>query len=190
MIETLIASLGYLGIFALMIANGAVSFPSSQVLYILTGYLISTGTLSWVPVVLFGSVGNTLGCIFLYEIVRRKGVGYALKKNFVPESEVKKFEKAFARRGAWFLFLGKLIPALKVFVPIAGGMAKTPRPLFAALMLVSSALWAIGFNFIGYSFGKSSDVFGKYALALAVVAILVAVAVRRKMNGASAENTV
>lgn len=181
-LETLVSSLGYLGIFGLMISNGAISFPSSQILYILTGYLISIGTLSWVPVIVLGSIGNTLGCILLYEIVRRKGIGFALKKNFIPETEVKKLEKVFAHRGVWFLFFGKLIPALKVFVPIAGGVAKTPRPLFAFLMLASSAVWAIGFNFIGYSFGKSSDVFGKYALALALVAIVVVVMVRRKMR--------
>lgn len=181
-LEVIILSLGYLGILAMMIANGFSSFPSSQVLYILTGYFISVGTFAWAPVIIFGAIGNTIGNVLLYEAVRRKGVAYALKKNFIPEEHVEKFEKVFSNKGAWFLFLGKLVPALKVFVPIAGGMAKTPRALFAFLMLISSAVWAWGFNMIGYTFGKSSDVFGKFAIVLAIFAIILAMWIYRKMN--------
>lgn len=181
-IEALVTSLGYFGIFAMMIANGFSSFPSSQALYIITGYFISTGSLAWVPVIVLGAIGNTIGCVLLYEAVRRKGVAYALKKNFIPDAQVQKFEKVFANKGAWFLFLGKLVPALKVFVPVAGGMAKTPRVLFATLMLASSAIWAFAFNMIGYTFGKSADVFGKYALVLALIAIVLVAVIYKKMS--------
>lgn len=181
-LENIVLSLGYLGIFGMMIANGFSSFPSSQVLYILTGYFISTGQLAWIPVIVLGAIGNTIGNVLLYEAVRRKGVAYALKKNFIPEAQVQKFEKVFSNKGAWFLFWGKLVPALKVFVPLAGGIAKTPRALFAILMLASSAIWAVGLNAIGYTFGKSSDVFGKYSIALAVFTVVLATVIYRKMN--------
>jgi len=181
-LEAIIVSLGYFGIFAMMAANGFSSFPSSQVLYIFTGYLISAGMLGWIPVIFAGATGNTIGCILLYEATRRKGVAYALKKNFIPEAQIAKFEKVFAGKGIVFLFFGKLVPALKVFVPIAGGMAKTPRALFAALMLVSSAVWGFAFNMIGYTFGKSSDVFGAYAITLAVIAVILVAMIYKKMN--------
>ncbi len=181
-LESIVLLLGYLGIFAMMTANGFFSFPSSQVLYIITGYFISVGTFTWVPVIIFGAVGNTIGNVLLYEAVRQKGVAYALKKNFIPENQIQKFENVFSDKGAWFLFFGKLVPALKVFVPIAGGIAKTPRILFALLMLTSSAIWAWGFNMIGYIFGKSSDVFGKFAIVLALFAVILSVWIYRKMN--------
>lgn len=181
-LETLISSLGYIGIFALMIANGFSTLPSSQALYIITGYFISRGDLTWMPVIVFGAVGNTIGNILLYEATRRHGLKYALKWNMLPEKEIRKLEHVFKKRGAGFLFLGKLIPALKVFVPVAGGLAKTPRPLFTALMLASSIIWAIGFNSLGYFFGKSSDVFGKYALVLVIFAFVILAVIYRKMN--------
>ena len=49
-IESTISLAGYFGIFVLMIANGAVSFPSSQVLYIIAGYFIAQGNLLLLPV--------------------------------------------------------------------------------------------------------------------------------------------
>ncbi len=181
-IETIVTSLGYAGIFLLMIANGFSTLPSSQVLYIITGYFIAQGDLSWPLVVLCGALGNTIGNILLYEATRKHGVKYALKWNMIPEKEVRKLEHVFKKKGAGFLFVGKLIPALKVFVPVAGGLAKTPRVLFGILMFVSSAIWATGFNAIGYFFGKSSDVFGHYAIILVIIAFAVMAVIYKKMN--------
>ncbi|MCI0533046.1 hypothetical protein L0Y49_02380, partial [bacterium] len=72
-IENIIIASGYIGIFALMIANGLLSFPSSQALYIIAGYFVFTEDLSLALVSLFGALGNTVGNIALYEIVRAKG---------------------------------------------------------------------------------------------------------------------
>ena len=78
-IEMVIHGFSYAGIFALMIANGFVSFPSSQLLYIIVGYFIGTGALLLLPASLLGALGNTIGNILLYEAVRQHGVRY-LKK--------------------------------------------------------------------------------------------------------------
>jgi membrane protein DedA with SNARE-associated domain len=172
-IENIIITLGYLGIFLMMITNGITSFPSSQVLYIITGYFISTGDLSLPAVIVVGTIGNTIGCIALYEITRSKGLKYISKFKLFPEKEMKKVAVALRKKGVWFLFIGKLLPAIKVFVPVAAGIGKTRRDVYTILMFISSALWTIPFISIGYVFGKSSDVFGKYAIVLAIVAIIV-----------------
>ena len=72
-IETIISFAGYAGIFLLMITNGAVSFPSSQVLYIIAGYFVAQGDLALLPVVVAGTLGNTVGTIILYELTRKYG---------------------------------------------------------------------------------------------------------------------
>ncbi len=169
----MIVTLGYLGIFLMMITNGITSFPSSQVLYIIAGYFIFTGDLFLPAVIITGTIGNTIGCIILYELTRRKGLKYISKFKLFPEKEVKKITVALRKKGVWFLFIGKLLPAIKVFVPIAAGVGKTRRDVYAILMLVSSALWTIPFISIGFFFGKSSDVFGTYAIILAIVALIV-----------------
>lgn len=181
-IETIIAISGYFGIFVLMIANGAVSFPSSQVLYIIAGYFIARGDLFLAPVALVGALGNTVGNIILYELARTHGRTFIARMKIFPLRELTKVETAFRKKGAWFIFIGKLLPAIKVFVPIPAGLGKMSRPLFAILMFVASFIWSLAFIAIGYFFGKSSDLFGRYAFVLIIVATIVVFLFYRYVN--------
>ncbi|MEK7538635.1 MAG: DedA family protein [Patescibacteria group bacterium] len=181
-IETIIAFAGYAGIFLLMIANGAVSFPSSQILYIIVGYFIAQGDLALVPAALAGSAGNAVGNVILYELVRARGRAFVERMKLFPARELAKVEIAFKKKGAWFVFIGKLLPAIKVFVPIPAGLGKMHRGCFASIMFVASFIWSLGFISIGYFFGKSSDLFGKYAIVLVIVAALVLLFFYRYIN--------
>lgn len=174
-IEAIVLGLSYLGIFILMISNGIFSFPSSQFLYIIVGYFIGTGNLSFEYAIIAGAVGNTIGNMALYEITREHGVKYAIR--FIPTADrhLAKAEKFFAKGGIIYLFLGKLLPAIKVFVPIIGGITKTPRILFNAITLSGSILWAIAFTLIGLYFGKTTKIYETYVPVLIFISILLVI---------------
>lgn len=172
-IELIIVTLGYIGIFGLMISNGFFSIPSSQILYIITGYFIFTGDLNLYLAALAGATGNTIGNVLLYEAARSKGLKYILKFKMFREKEIRKVQAAFKKRGAWFILIGKLLPAIKVFVPIPAGIGKMNRALFTSIIFVASLFWSLIFISIGYFFGKSADVFQSYAIILAIVAVVV-----------------
>lgn len=180
--EAIITSFSYLGIFMLMISNGFIGFPSSQVLYIIAGYFVFTGGLNLPLVIIAGALGNTIGNIILYEVARRKGLHYLTKFQIFRENEIKKVEVVFQKKGAWFLAVGKLIPALKVFIPIPAGLGKMNRALYVPIILATSIIWSFPFLGIGYYFGKSSNVFGKYAVVMAIIAFVVAALFYRFMN--------
>ena len=165
-----------------MITNGLMTFPSSQLLYIICGYFIFEGNLSLPLVIFAGSLGNTIGNILLYEITRKKGIQYITKFKIFRETEIQKATIALNKKGVWFLFIGKLLPAIKVFVPIAGGIAKTKRLIYIPLMFIASLIWTTPFLSIGYYFGKSSDVFGKFALGLGLIALIVMFGFYKYMN--------
>lgn len=181
-IETLIQGGSYFAIFLLMIANGAISFPSSQVLYIIAGYFVAQKNLALVPVMLVGALGNTIGNIILYELARTHGRTFIARMKIFPMRELAKVETAFHKKGAWFIFIGKLLPAIKVFVPIPAGLGKMHRPLFASLMFTASFIWSLAFISIGYFFGKSSELFGRYAIILAIVAVVIVLLFYRYIN--------
>ncbi|MCK9352012.1 MAG: DedA family protein [Candidatus Paceibacterota bacterium] len=180
--ETIIVSFSYLGIFGLMISNGFISFPSSQVLYIIAGYFVFKGDLSLAAVIAVGTLGNTIGNIILYEAARSKGLAYLTKFQIFREKEIKKVEVVFQKKGAWFLAVGKLVPALKVFIPIPAGLAKMNRGLYIAIVFITSAIWSTPFLAIGYYFGKSSKVFGRYAIVMTLVAFVVMAVFYKFMN--------
>lgn len=181
-LEALIQGGSYIAIFALMIANGAVSFPSSQILYIIAGYFIARGDLALPLVAFAGALGNTAGNVILYELARTHGRAFITRMKLFPERELAKVEHAFKKKGAWFVFVGKLLPAIKVFVPIPAGLGKMSRPLFATLMFVASFIWSLAFISIGYFFGKSSDLFGRYAIILIIIATVVILLFHRYIN--------
>ena len=181
-IETIITTWSYVGIFILMTTNGFLSFPSSQILYIIVGYFIGTGTLSLLPASLIGALGNTLGNVILYEAVRKHGVKYLTKFQIFRPQDIKKVEIVFRKKGLWFLFVGKLLPAIKVFVPIPAGMARVHRGIFASLMFISSWIWSFIFIAIGYFFGKSAEVWKSYGVLLMIIAGIIVFFFYRTLN--------
>lgn len=174
-LEQIISGLSYMGILILMFSNGIFSFPSSQVLYIIVGYFVGTGVLSLPLAIVVGATGNTIGNIALYEFAREHGMNAALKFLPMKPHHVKKTERFFEKKGLGFLFLAKLLPTLKVFVPIFGGIGKAPRIPYAALMFLASTVWAFIFIEIGMFFGKNTDVWKPYTGALAVISVFVVI---------------
>ena len=186
-IETILAGASYLGIFLMMIANGAISLPSSQLLFIVVGYFIGQGSIALVPAVVAGAAGNMIGNMILYELARRRGVEYITRFKLFPLEILRRTEAAFRKRGAWFVFVGKLLPALKVFVPIPAGVGKMHRGLFAFIMFVATSIWVLPFIAVGYFFGKSRNVFGAYAFVLALIAVIVVAIFYRYLKSAEVE---
>ncbi len=184
-IESIILGFSYAGIFLLMVANGLLSFPSSQILYILVGYFVGTGYLALFPASLIGAFGNTIGNILLYEVVRAKGIDFVERFQMFRKSDLKRVEIVFRKKGLWFLFVGKLLPAIKVFIPIPAGLTKVHRGAFALIMFSASWIWALGFISIGYFFGKGAELWKSYGILLMIIAGIVMYLFYRILNSPS-----
>ncbi len=172
-IEAIILGSSYLGIFGLMVANGLFSFPSSQILYILVGYFVGTGYLGLLPASLVGALGNAVGNVLLYEGVRLRGMQFIEKFSIFHPEDIKRVQIVFKKRGLWFLFVGKLLPAIKVFIPIPAGLARVHRGAFAFIMFSASWIWSFLFIGIGYFFGKGTTMWKSYGILLLCIAITV-----------------
>lgn len=190
-LETIVITLSYLGIFILITINGIVSFPSSQVVYVVAGYFAMLGKFNIFGVILAGAVGNTIGNVILYEISRRKGLKYSLKllrflhiPGLDMEKEVEKVKKVFEKKGAWFLFFGKLVNPVKIFIPIPAGISHMNRFVFTSIIFVTSLIWASVFTSLGYFFGKSFENFGIYGIIMIVLVFVFGFVFYKYMNSA------
>lgn len=158
-INLIISQFSYLGIFALMTLNGIINIPSSQLLYLITGYFIGTKTLDPSLVIISGALGNTLGNMITVFLVRKHGTSLAGKLLGLNQEAFEKLhstlEKVFKKKGLWYLFLGKITPSIKAFIPILAGLARVNPITASFIFLTSSVLWACGINGIGYYFGKN-----------------------------------
>lgn len=182
-LESIILQLSYLGVFLLMIANGMTYNPSSQVLYIIAGYFVYTGNLNFWLLLIAGTLGNTAGNIAIYEIARRRGAYYIIKKfRIFRKKELRKVQAAFSRKGALFLFIAKFISPLKVLACIAAGLGKMNRILYNIITVVTSFIWACIFIAIGYFFGKGANIFKAYIPIMIIMAAAVLYLFYRYMN--------
>ena len=181
-LESLLIQFGYGAILVFMITNGAASYPSSQLLYIIAGYFISTGDLAFLPVLILGALGNTIGNLILYEIAKRKGMTVLERFLFVPQKELRKVQILFNQNGAWFLFVGKLIPAIKALIPIPPGIAGMRKSIFLPIIAITSTIWALPFLGIGYFIGKNVETLGWYAAGVIAITMVFLYLTHRAMN--------
>ncbi|MDQ5962310.1 MAG: hypothetical protein QG653_117 [Patescibacteria group bacterium] len=157
-LHALISSFSYLGIFVLMLANGIANFPSSQILYVVVGYFVGNGSLSLAPAVIAGTLGNTLGNIITFLLVKKYEHALARKILMLDEITFKKIHSAlhetFTHRGMWWLFIGKLTPSVKAFIPVVAGLAQTKTFLTSIIFFIASSLWAFSIIYLGKTFGE------------------------------------
>jgi membrane protein YqaA with SNARE-associated domain len=89
---------------------------------------------------LFAALGSVIGCVALYEIMRRGG--QAVMRRRFSQNNIERVERAYARFG----FLAVAVPALlpppmpfKVFVASAGAL-EYPRWRFVVIVMISRSL--------------------------------------------------
>jgi len=176
-LQTLIENFSYIAIFILMLTNGATNFPSSQFLYVICGYFVSTGSLLFIPTIIAGALGNTIGNIITFLLIKKYDKPLARKLLMSDEVTFTKIHdalhKLFSRHGMWYIFVGKLIPSVKAFIPIVAGLANTKTKITAVVFLIASTIWAIALTSVGYYFGQYATLTSLSGVSLLIAAIVV-----------------
>lgn len=182
-LHALITSGSYAAIFILMIGNGIFNFPSSQILYLVVGYFVSTGNLAFLGAVLAGGAGNTIGNIIAYALVKKYERNLARKILMLDEKTFDKVHGAlhetFSKKGIWWLFIGKLTPSVKAFVPVVAGMARTPARITSFIFLAASFIWAAAIIYIGYAFGEHVTLRSFLSVSFIIGAIIIFIVYRK-----------
>ncbi len=152
-----ISNAGYLGIFALMIAESALIPIPSEIIMPFSGYLISTGKFNPVFVIIAGSVGNLVGSLIAYvigvklgrEIILRYGKYILLKKSHLDWTE--SFFKKYGDRST---FVSRLLPAIRTYISLPAGIAKMNLKKFALYTFVGSIIWSAMLTYVGIALGE------------------------------------
>lgn len=160
-----------------MLTNGIANLPSSQLLYLIAGYFIATGNLLFIPTIIFGALGNTVGNIITFLLIRKYEKPLARKLLMLNEETFNKIHSAlhttFTHRGMWWIFLGKLTPSVKAFIPMVAGLASTPIKLTSFIFLSASFVWAILLTSLGFYFGEHVTLQSFTTISLAIGGIII-----------------
>ncbi|MEM0155044.1 MAG: DedA family protein [Thermoplasmataceae archaeon] len=209
-VQNLISTIGYPGIFGLMVLEGLLIPVPSEVVLAFGGYLALTGALppyfgisAYIIVLIAGSLGNLVGALLAYVLGDKGGIPLIMRygKYFgLDEGSIQRTHRWFVKYGDSSVFFTRLVPVFRSFISIPAGVAKMRLRDFTILTLVGSILWDILLVYLGYSLGPHwQDILSyfdqyTYVAAAAFVAVLIWIIYRGhlrkkgKMEGAVAKH--
>lgn len=177
-ITSFISSVGYLGIFFLMILESAMIPIPSEIIMPFSGFLVSTGKFGPILVVLAGSLGNLVGSILTYYFGLRVGRAFIIKYGkyvFFKREHLEFTERLFKNYGDKISFVGRLLPVIRTYVSLPAGIGRTNFIKFVFYTLIGSLIWNSILTFAGMQLGNNWKNIDRYSIYLDIVTICIIV---------------
>ena len=143
-ITSVVAGLGYPGIFLLMTVEGIITPIPSELIVPFAGYLAQRGVFNLGIVIAIATIGSTLGSTVAYYIGYYGGRPLVLRYGrFVGlgEDDIRWAETWFKKYGDWGNFLGHALPGVRSFMSFPAGMAKMDLKRYVVSTALGSAAW-------------------------------------------------
>ncbi|MCL4405173.1 MAG: DedA family protein [Patescibacteria group bacterium] len=155
-ILAVVSSLGYWGVFILMVFESLDIPIPSEVVLPFAGFLVYLGKFDIVAVILIAATGNLVGSLINYWLAYRYRDGAAAlieKWHLVGVKEINWAYRWFETRGLIVVFLGRLLPIVRTFISFPAGFFKVSLKHFALLTFIGSFIWGAALTYIGYVAG-------------------------------------
>ena len=182
-ILNLIAWGGYFGIFLLMALENVVPPVPSEVIMGLGGMAVARGDMAMIPLILWGTLGTTVGNYFWYYIGRH--IGYERFRPFVDRhgrwltmewEDVERLHRFFVKHGQWVVFVFRFMPAFRTIISLPAGMTRMPLWRFLVWTFAGSTIWNAILAYAGLLLGSRFEVLDRYvgpaAVALTVMIVI------------------
>jgi membrane protein DedA with SNARE-associated domain len=160
-VTTVVESLGYWGVAALVALENLFPPIPSEVILPLAGFVSVEGDASVVGMVIAATVGSMVGAYALYGIaaaigpVRLRALVVRHGKWFgLDESDLDKSEEWFDRRAATAVFVCRCIPLMRSLISIPAGLRRMPLVPFTIYTLLGSLIWNVLLIGAGYLLGE------------------------------------
>ncbi len=178
-----VGSLGYLGIFLLMALESTfLPLIPSELVMIPAGFLVSQGQLSFLFVIIAGTLGSLLGALFNYFIafhLGRRAVRLIIDKYgkflFISPASIIKTDNYFKQHGEITTFIGRLILGVRHFISLPAGFSKMPLPKFILYTILGAGIWVSLLTYIGYIFGENYSLIKPYLTKLTILLIILCI---------------
>ena len=179
-LETILPTIGYIGIFAVVFAESGlfVGFflPGDSLLFT-AGFLASQGIfdikilsiLCFIAAVAGDSVGYAFGKHIGPRLFTREDSWFFHKKNLA------KAQHFYEKHGKKTIVIARFMPIVRTFAPIVAGIGNMHYKTFITYNLVGGFLWGIGVTVAGYFLGKVIPDVDKYLIPIVVLIVIVSI---------------
>jgi membrane protein DedA with SNARE-associated domain len=180
-------SLGYVGVFVLILA-GSVYLPVPTELTLpLFGFLIGNGRLSFVPVLLTATAARVSAALVMYavgsrlrEARLRRVIKHFERSKVLFVSDFERASAVFERHGGKAILVGHLIPGVGALVSVPAGLKRMPvRWRFLGYTILGCSIWNASLIGLGWALGgrwRIVEVFTSF-VGSAILVLLITVTV-------------
>lgn len=161
-ITELLERLGYLGIGLLMLAENLFPPIPSELIMPFAGFAAARGELSFLGILIAGTIGSLLGALPWYYAGRALGcerlAAWADRHGrwlTMSGDQVKRANSWFTRRCAKAVFFGRVVPAIRTLISIPAGIAEMSIARFLIYSALGTTLWNVALASLGFMLGEN-----------------------------------
>jgi len=185
-IQHIVSSVGYPGLFALIMLESTLIPIPSELVMPFAGYLAHTGEFSLPVILVINSVAALVGSGLCYWIGKAGGKPLLVKYGKfigVRKKDIEKTEAYFARHGKATILVSRFLPVIRHIISIPAGIARMPLPAFFLQTFIGATIWGTVLILIGYELGNWAVIAEKLKhvdllVGLGIVALLLALGIR------------
>ena len=175
---------GYFGIFFLIFIENIFPPIPSEVVLLFGGFMTTYSKLNLFGMVIFSTLGSTVGAIVLYYIGKilnkerlKKIVSGKIGKILrLKASDIEKADKWFDTKGNKTVFFCRFIPVVRSLISIPAGMSEMIMSKFLIYTITGSLIWNTVLLFVGSKVGenwkKIEQMMNQYSHIILIILII------------------
>ena len=165
----------------MMVESSFIPFPS-ELAMIPAGYLSSTGEMSFMAALLFGTAWALFGAVINYFLGMHFGgptIKHMIKKYgkyiLLNEDHYKKSNRYFKKHGAITTLIGRFIPAVRQLISLPAGIFRMDMSKFLLYTAIGAGTWNLILLTIWYIAGENKELIKQYSGSALFGILLIAV---------------
>ncbi|MFD1721261.1 DedA family protein [Amnibacterium endophyticum] len=184
---TVLEALGDVGVGVLVLLETIFPPIPSEVILPFAGYLTQSGRLHLGWLIVWSTVGSTVGALLFYwlgaAVGLRRAIALLTRTHLISRDDLERGSAWFARHGAAAVLLGRLMPGVRSLISIPAGAARMHLGVFVVCTAIGSGIWNGALIGLGAALGTQRDLIDPYlgvldyvvygALAVGLVVLIV-----------------
>jgi len=161
-----IGSIGYVGVFLLMVAESMVLPVPSEAVMPFAGFVVAEKTLGWAGVITSATLGSITGSFIGYAIGKFGGRPFLArfgKYLLLDPRDLAATDRFFQRRGSVTILISRFIPIVRHLISIPAGMASMKLVPFCAFTIIGAGLWNAFLTWCGFVLKRNWTVVTRFS---------------------------
>jgi membrane-associated protein len=158
-IATLVQTVGYVGLFAIIFAESGLFFgfflPGDSLLFT-AGLLASQGLFNFYILAVLFAVAAIAGDNVGYWFGKKAGSKIWNREDsfFFHKKHVERTHNFYEKYGNKTIVLARFVPIVRTFAPILAGVGKMNYGTFFKYNVIGGLIWSVGLSFAGFYLGS------------------------------------